>query len=219
MKTKLDQAIKIAKEYHKWQLRNDGTPYINHPLRVTKLLEKYLFPEEILISAVLHDICEDTKISNLNINELFWNKVWFIVNALSKNKKPKHKNKEILKIKYKIKKKNINKVSDLEKYNTFEEYIDFRFHLYLNRLYTWILVEPWIFFIKISDQIDNLSDMKAFSIEKKERKINEVEKYFLPIYEKCSNVFDFNQKYVYIYREFIELLKKTVEKAKLNINK
>ena len=208
------KAIRIAKDNHKWQIRKDGSPYINHPLRVAKLLEKYNFPDEALAAAVLHDTCEDTKLNIWDINELFWTKVWFAINALSKNHKPKNNDK--LKKEYK-EKQNKKRVSNLEKYNTFEEYIDFRFHLYLNRLYMWIIAEPWILFIKISDQIDNLSDMKPFSSEKKLRKIEEVEKYFLPIYEKSENIFSLDVKYTKIYNSFIELLKETLYKAKLDV--
>ena len=208
------KAIRIAKDNHKWQIRKDGSPYINHPLRVAKLLEKYNFPDEALAAAVLHDTCEDTKLNIWDINELFWTKVWFAINALSKNHKPK--NNEKLKKEYK-EKQNKKRVSSLETYNTFEEYIDFRFHLYLNRLYMWIIAEPWILFIKISDQIDNLSDMKPFSSEKKLRKIEEVEKYFLPIYEKSENIFSLDVKYTKIYNSFIELLKETLYKAKLDV--
>ena len=215
MSNNFKKAIKIANKYHKWQLRKDGTLYIDHPLRVAKLLENYWFPEEVLISAVLHDICEDTTINSININKLFWTRVWFIINALSKNKKPKKNLK--LKKEFKDKAKS-KKISNLENYNTFEEYIDFRFHLYINRLYTWIIAEPRIFFIKISDQIDNLSDMKPFTTEKKLRKIEEVEKYFLPIYEKCNKIYNFDSKYIKLHEEFILLLKEIVKNAKLNIN-
>ena len=213
MGKKYNEALEIAKELHKWQLRKDGSLYINHPLRVAELLRKHWFPEEVLISAILHDICEDTNLNNININKLFWNRVWFIVNALTKNKKPK--NLEKLKEDYENKKV---KISNLEQYNNFEEYIDYRFHLYINRLYTWVIAEPWIFFIKISDQIDNLSDMKPFTKEKKLRKINEVENYFLPIYTKCINIFDIDSKYIKLYNNFITMLKKTIKEAKLNIN-
>jgi len=178
-------------------------------------LEKYDFPEDAIIAAILHDTCEDTDLNSLNINELFWTRVGFIINALSKNKKPK-KNKK-LKKEFKDNDKN-KKVTNLENYKNYKEYIDYRFHLYINRLYTWIIAEPWIFFIKISDQIDNLSDMVAFDLEKKLRKIEEVEKYFLPIYEKCENIFSFDEKYVKLHKIFIKELKKTIKQANLIIN-
>ena len=210
----LKKAIEIAETHHKWQLRRDGSLYIDHPLRVMWTLKKYDFPEEALIAAILHDICEDTDISNLQINELFGTRVWFIVNALSKNKKPK--NNDILKKEYK-KKQAERKVSNLQDYNNFEEYTDYRFHLYINRLYNWIIAEPWVFFIKVADQLDNLTDMKPFSKEKKQRKIDEVEKYFLPIYERCSSLFEFSDKYIKLYNTFIDLLKNKIKEVKDSI--
>ncbi len=211
---KLKQAITLAKKYHKWQKRKDGTEYINHPIAVMKLLKKYNFPEDMLVAAVLHDICEDTKISSLDINKIFWTRVWFAVNALSKNKKPKNNTKLKKDYEKKIKQR---KISNLENYDNLEEYKDYRFHLYLNRLYTWIMAEPWIFFIKISDQIHNLSDMTPFLKEKKIRKIREVENYFIPIYKKSKTVFDMDIKTTKQYNLFINLLLNKIKEAKTNI--
>ncbi len=178
------------------------------------MLKDYDFPEEALISAILHDSCEDTELTILDINTLFWTRVGFTINALSKNQKPKNNKK--LKKEYEEKRKK-KAVSNLEKYDSLEEYIDFRFHIYINRMYMWILAEPWVFFIKVSDQIDNLWDMKFFSKEKKLRKIEEVEKYFLPIYEKCIDVFNLDLKYIKLYKTFLQLLKETIIVAKKNI--
>jgi (p)ppGpp synthase/HD superfamily hydrolase len=36
-----------------------------------RILSKYDFPEEALICAILHDICEDTEATNVQIRELF----------------------------------------------------------------------------------------------------------------------------------------------------
>ena len=214
MTAKLQKAIKVATKYHEWQIRKDGTPFIVHPLAVMELLKERNFPEETLIAAVLHDVCEDTSLSNVNLNELFWTRVWFIVNALTKNSKPKN-NKE-LKEEYKIKQKT-KKITNLEIYDNFDEYIDYRFHIYLNRLYTGIIADPLIFFIKIADQVHNLSDMKPFPIEKKQRKIYEIEQYFLPIYKKSKENFNMDTKSLQEYNYFITLLENTLKKPKNNI--
>jgi len=214
MKIKLDKAIKLATKYHEWQFRKDGTPYIVHPIAVMDLLKKYNFPEDALISAVLHDICEDTKLSILDINDQFWTRVWFIINALSKNKKPKN-NKELKKDFEN--KQNKKKISNLESYTNYGEYMDFRFHLYLNRFYMWIIAEPWIFYIKIADQMHNLWTMWPFPTEKKKRKIEELEKYFMPIYEKVEEIFNINVKSSKEYHVFMNLIKISIEKAKSKI--
>lgn len=209
--TKLEQAIELATDHHKWQKRKDGTDYIVHPIAVMELLKKYDFPEDALIAAILHDICEDTDICSIDINKLFWTRVWFIVNALSKNPKPK--NNDELKREYK-ERENKKKISNLEVYNDYDEYLDYRFHIYLNRLYTWIIAEPRIFFIKVADQLHNLSDMWVFPLEKKKRKIDEVEKHFLPMYEKLSIVFEINEKTFVLYNTFLSLFKDKIYESK-----
>lgn len=215
MDSKLQQAIDLATKYHQWQIRKDWTKYIEHPIAVMELLNKYNFPEDALIAAILHDICEDTSISNISINDYFWNRVWFSVNALTKNKKPR--NNKRLKEEY-INKQGKLKITNLENYTTFDEYIDYRFHLYINRFYMWIIAEPWIFYIKISDQIHNLSTMAPFTKEKKKRKINEIEKFFMPIYIKSEEIFKMDTKTLKEYNIFMNLLNKELLKAKINFS-
>lgn len=52
----LQEAIVIAVEAHKGQLRRNGTPYVLHPLRVMLSFED----EARRIVAVLHDVVEDS---------------------------------------------------------------------------------------------------------------------------------------------------------------
>lgn len=214
MSKDLEKAIEIARKYHAWQKRKDWSDYIDHPIAVMNFLMKYDFPEEALIAAILHDTCEDTKLNNIDISDIFWSRVAFVVNALSKNKKPK--NHKELKKDYEEKQKG-RKISNLENFSNFDEYIDYRFHMYLNRLYTWIIADPWIFFIKVADQIDNLSDMKPFTKEKKERKINEIEQYFLPIYKKSEEIFKIDNKNLLKYNWFMNELNKVIEEAKIKL--
>lgn len=63
----LDLAKKIAKKAHDGQFRRDNkTPYIEHPRAVVNLLEGS--DEYILMTAWLHDVLEDTKVT---ADELF----------------------------------------------------------------------------------------------------------------------------------------------------
>lgn len=66
MKNLLQRAIDLAKRAHEGQTRRDGTPYIEHPMRVMRRVEEYceshLQPsgiQDVLILAVLHDAMED----------------------------------------------------------------------------------------------------------------------------------------------------------------
>ncbi|CAN5273056.1 HD domain-containing protein [soil metagenome] len=85
----LIDAILFAATGHSGQFRKDGiTPYINHPIEVMHLLTftGNISNEEILISAVLHDLIEDTSINKEEIAARFGTKVAGIVQELSDDK-------------------------------------------------------------------------------------------------------------------------------------
>jgi len=60
------QVLALAAEAHKDQKRVAGGAYINHPIRVARMLEHNLQPfpnEDILKAALLHDVIEDTDVT------------------------------------------------------------------------------------------------------------------------------------------------------------
>lgn len=59
----LEQAISIASLAHAGQLDKGGEPYILHPLRVMMKLKD----EKQRIVAVLHDVIEDTKVTDIDL--------------------------------------------------------------------------------------------------------------------------------------------------------
>ena len=59
----LEQAISIASLAHAGQLDKGGEPYILHPLRVMMKLKDY----DLRIIAVLHDVIEDTKVTDIDL--------------------------------------------------------------------------------------------------------------------------------------------------------
>jgi (p)ppGpp synthase/HD superfamily hydrolase len=198
----LQKAISLAKEKHQGQKRKSGEDYIIHPLAVLKILKDHNFPEEALCAAVLHDICEDTEISALQIGEMFSERVGFMLYALSKNKKPKQ-NKML---------KDSSK-KEWRKKGTQEK--DYRFSLYVHKLHLCIGAEPWILFIKIADQLHNLSTLEFFPQKKQRRKIEEVEKFFLPIYKKAEEVIPL--EYIKRYHIFVEKLERLVKTLDLSL--
>lgn len=53
-------ALSVARQFHTGQYRNDGLPYITHPLKVCTTLISYGIDDDITLSAaLLHDILED----------------------------------------------------------------------------------------------------------------------------------------------------------------
>lgn len=91
-------ALEFAAEKHKLQRRkgNLRIPYINHPIKVCKLLaESGEHDVEILVAAILHDTLEDTATTKLELEEKFGREITNIVIELSDNMSlPEHRRKE-----------------------------------------------------------------------------------------------------------------------------
>ena len=68
---KIEEAYNIAKEAHGGQKRCSGEPYIMHPVAVAKILFKLGMDNECIISALLHDVVEDTEYTLPFIKERF----------------------------------------------------------------------------------------------------------------------------------------------------
>ena len=85
----LSKAVGFAKEKHKKQFRRfENEPYVNHPIRVAKILRQNKGShriEELLEAALLHDTLEDTNTTELELKENFGNLVLSIVKELTSN--------------------------------------------------------------------------------------------------------------------------------------
>lgn len=69
MPANLERAVQIATEAHAEQTRFDGSPYINHPLRVMRTLANQGHSERTQIVGVLHDVVEDTDVTFEHLRE------------------------------------------------------------------------------------------------------------------------------------------------------
>ncbi|MEN4053428.1 MULTISPECIES: RelA/SpoT family protein [Sulfurimonas] len=80
----LKQALDFSIEAHKEQFRKSGEPYIVHPILVASIVAALTNDESMAISALLHDVVEDTNISILEIEEKFGKDVAHLVSGLTK---------------------------------------------------------------------------------------------------------------------------------------
>lgn len=81
---KIKKAYDIAKAAHQDQKRRSGEPYIMHPVAVAQILLNFGMDNECIISALLHDVVEDTKVSIDFIKEHFGDEVALLVDGVTK---------------------------------------------------------------------------------------------------------------------------------------
>ncbi len=81
---KIQRAYNLAKDAHKGALRRSGEPYIQHPLEVALLLAGMRIDADGIVSALLHDVVEDTEYSLEDLQEQFGTAVANIVDGVTK---------------------------------------------------------------------------------------------------------------------------------------
>ena len=103
------RALAYAKKVHAGEKRHDGSDYINHPIRVAGLVEKYMSGtniRELKAAAYLHDTIENTSTTYQDLVELFDYKIASIVLELTTDEELKN---EVGKTRYlEIKMKNMS---------------------------------------------------------------------------------------------------------------
>ncbi|MFJ9462447.1 HD domain-containing protein [Viridibacillus arvi] len=83
----LEKVITFADDAHHGQKRATGEPFITHPVAVCEILLEYKADITSLISALLHDVVEDTDITIREIQLKFGKQVATIVEGLTKVEK------------------------------------------------------------------------------------------------------------------------------------
>ncbi|KJW03960.1 HD domain protein [Orientia tsutsugamushi str. Sido] len=82
---KVKKGIFYAKKYHSNQKRDTGEPYYMHPLEVALMVADYSFKTDTIITAILHDVIEDTKLTKEKIAMEFNDNIAEQVLALTRN--------------------------------------------------------------------------------------------------------------------------------------
>ena len=80
----IDKAYATACEAHKDQTRKSGEPYIIHPLCVAIILADLELDKETIIAGLLHDVVEDTIMTNEELKEQFGPDVELLVDGVTK---------------------------------------------------------------------------------------------------------------------------------------
>ncbi|OIP76919.1 MAG: hypothetical protein AUK16_02810 [Parcubacteria group bacterium CG2_30_44_11] len=84
--TLFERALKIAVTAHAAQVRkSDGSPYIVHPIMVAWLVEKSGGSEAAVIAALVHDVLEDTAVTEVELRAALGDAVVDIVAGVSED--------------------------------------------------------------------------------------------------------------------------------------
>ncbi|GAB0117230.1 RelA/SpoT family protein [Acidisoma sp. 7E03] len=80
----IDTAFSVASAAHAEQQRDNGEPYITHPLAVADILAGYRLDPGSIITGLLHDTIEDTGVTQAQIEKQFGPDVALLVDGVTK---------------------------------------------------------------------------------------------------------------------------------------
>ena len=80
----IEKAYRVARESHEGQVRKSGEPYIIHPLCVAIILADLELDKETIVAGLLHDVVEDTVMTEEEIAKEFNPDVALLVDGVTK---------------------------------------------------------------------------------------------------------------------------------------
>ena len=92
------KAYNFAKSHHGDQLRQSGEPYIIHPMQVAYILTELELDDETICAALLHDVVEDTDVTNDDLKKEFNESIAEMVAGVTKLGKLQYTTTEELKV-------------------------------------------------------------------------------------------------------------------------
>ena len=164
----IEKAYRVAEAAHRGQKRKSGEPYIIHPLCVAEILAELELDKETIAAGLLHDILEDTVMSEEELEQEFGPEVLLLVDGVTKlqhvhltdgqSKDPKEKNAQRL---------------EMQAEN-------------LRKMFLAMAKDIRVIMIKLADRLHNMRTLKYQSAEAQLRIARETQEIYSPIAQRLG---------------------------------
>ncbi len=163
----VEKAYRVAYDSHEGQMRKSGEPYIIHPLSVAIILAELELDKETIAAGLLHDVLEDTIMTEAEMEEQFGKEVVLLVDGVTKLQHL-HFTDNI----ENPKDKNANRL-EMQAEN-------------LRKMFLAMAKDIRVIMIKLADRLHNMRTLKHQSKEGQQRIARETQEIYCPIAQRLG---------------------------------
>lgn len=160
----IEKAYHMAAKAHENQVRKSGEPYIIHPLYVGIILADLEMDKETIAAGLLHDVIEDTIMTEEEIREQFGSDVALLVDGVTKLEQLQFTNE--------------NGDKTLDRFEMQAEN--------LRKMFLAMAKDIRVIIIKLADRLHNMRTLKYKSVESQQRIAKETMEIYAPIAQRLG---------------------------------